>query len=60
MVLKCSINHMLSQSSMYKVRNFFVVAGQIRYTMYVASAAETPVTIVGPVSFNGSAQAGTS
>ncbi|MDQ0655990.1 hypothetical protein [Paenibacillus sp. W2I17] len=37
-----------------------VVTGQIRYTMYVASAAETPVTILGPVSFNGSAQAGTS
>ncbi|WP_145322774.1 hypothetical protein [Paenibacillus xylanexedens] len=37
-----------------------VVTGQIRYTMYVASSAATAVTIIGPVSFNGLAQAGTS
>ncbi|WP_440110681.1 hypothetical protein [Paenibacillus sp. QZ-Y1] len=37
-----------------------VVTGQIRYTMYVASTAATAVTIIGPVSFNGLAQAGTS
>ncbi|MEY8745512.1 hypothetical protein [Paenibacillus tundrae] len=37
-----------------------VATGQIRYTMFVGSTSVDPVTVIGPVSFNGSAQAGTS
>lgn len=37
-----------------------VADGQIRYTMHVSSTLENPVTLVGPVSFNGSALAGSS
>ncbi|HBU81742.1 MAG TPA: hypothetical protein DEF35_08895 [Paenibacillus sp.] len=37
-----------------------VVTGQIRYTMYASNTGETDVTITGPVSFTGLAQAGTS
>lgn len=37
-----------------------VTAGQIRYTMHISSTLENPVTLVGPVSFNGSAYAGSS
>ncbi|WP_458122822.1 hypothetical protein [Paenibacillus sp. Z3-2] len=37
-----------------------VATGQIRYTMYASNTGPTAVTITGPVTFNGLAQAGTS
>ncbi|MDI4645940.1 hypothetical protein [Cohnella hashimotonis] len=37
----------------------FVANREIRYTMFVAAAGEPVVTVLGPVSFNGLAQAGT-
>ncbi|NUU73836.1 hypothetical protein [Paenibacillus xylanilyticus] len=37
-----------------------VLTGQIRYTMYISINDETPVTLSGPVTFIGSASAGTS